>query len=62
MILPEVRDPRLIRIRRGGLLSDADQQFLARWAAQCAEHVLLLFEAEGPSDTRPRDAVDAARA
>lgn len=62
MILPKVRDPRLITIRRGGLLNDADHQLLALWAAQCAEHVLPLFEAEQPSDTRPRDAIDAARA
>lgn len=62
MILPDVRDPRLVTIRRGGLLSDADHQLLALWAAQCAEHVLHLFEAAEPSDTRPRDAIDAARA
>lgn len=62
MILPDVRDPRLITIRRGGLLSDADQQLLALWAAQCAEHVLHLFETEESLDTRPRDAIDAARA
>lgn len=62
MILPSVRDPRLITIRRGGLLSDADHQLLALWAAQCAEHVLDLFEAEQPSDARPRCAIDAARA
>lgn len=62
MILPNVRDPRLVTIRRGGLLSDADHQLLAVWAAQCAEHVLHLFEAEESSDTRPRNAIDAARA
>ena len=62
MILPDVRDPRLITIRRGGMLSDADHQLLALWAAQCAEHVLHLFEAEESSDTRPRNAINAARA
>ncbi|MDV3221329.1 putative immunity protein [Intrasporangium sp.] len=62
MILPKVRDPRMITIRRGGLLRDADHQLLALWAAACAEHVLNLFEAEQQSDTRPRDAIDAARA
>lgn len=62
MILPAVRDARLVTIRRGGLLSDADHQRLALWAADCAEHVLHLFEAEQPSDSRPRDAVAAARA
>jgi len=62
MILPKVRDPRLVTIRRGGLLTDTDHARLARWAAVCAEHVLPLFEDEHPSDGRPRDAVEAARA
>lgn len=61
MILPSVRDPRMITIRRGGLLTDEDHQLLALWAAECAEHVLHLFEAEQPADPRPRDAIDAAR-
>jgi hypothetical protein len=62
MILPEVRDPRLVTIRRGGSLTDTDHQLLALWAALCAEHVLPLFEDEQPSDTRPRRAIEAARA
>jgi hypothetical protein len=62
MILPDVRDPRLVTIRRGGLLSDGDHRLLALWAAECAEHVLGLFEAEAPSDPRPRNAIDAGRA
>jgi hypothetical protein len=62
MILPEVRDPRLVTIRRGGTLTDADHRLLALWAARCAEHVLHLFENEQPSDARPREAVAAARA
>ena len=35
---------------------------MALWAAECAEHVLPLFDDEQPADTRPRDAVEAARA
>ncbi|MGO4661602.1 putative immunity protein [Terrabacter sp. 2TAF16] len=62
MILPKVRDPRLVTIRRGGLLTDGDHRLLSLWAATCAEHVLHLFEAEASSDTRPRDAIEAARA
>ena len=62
MILPTVRDPRLITIRRGGTLTDADHHLLALWAADCAEHVLPLFEAARPSDRRPRAAIQAARA
>ena len=62
MILPKVRDPRLITIRRGGTLTDTDHQLLALWGAQCAEHVLQFFEDGQPADTRPRDAIEAARA
>lgn len=62
MILPEVRDPRLVTIRRGGTLTDDDHRLLARWAADCAERVLPLFEVERPDDDRPREAVAAARA
>ena len=62
MILPKVRDPRFITLRRGGTLTDADHQRLALWAAACAEHVLHFFEAARPSDPRPRQAIDLARA
>ena len=62
MILPEVRDPRLVTIRRGGTLTDADHRLLALWAARCADHVLPLFEDDQPSDARPRDAIEAERA
>ncbi|MDT0277630.1 putative immunity protein [Blastococcus goldschmidtiae] len=62
MILPKVRDPRLVTVRRGGTLSDADHHLLALWAASCAEHVLPLFEAVRPQDPRPRAAIEAARA
>lgn len=61
MILPKGRDPRFITIRRGGTLTDADHQLLALWAADCAEHVLPLFESERPADVRPRQAIEAAR-
>jgi len=61
MILPKVRDPRLVTVRRGGSLTDADHRRLALWAALCAEHVLHLFEDEQASDARPRDAIEAAR-
>lgn len=60
MILPEVRDPAMVTIRRGGTLTDDDHRLLALWAADCADHVLHLFEHERPEDTRPRDAVAAA--
>ncbi|GAA4756720.1 hypothetical protein GCM10023328_45610 [Modestobacter marinus] len=62
MILPTVRDPRFVTIRRGGTLTDSDHHLLALWAAACAEHVLGLFEAVRPQDPRPRDAIGAARA
>ena len=62
MILPKVRDPRLVTIRRGGTLTDPDHHLLALWAAACAEHVLHLFETARPHDPRPRDAIEAIRA
>jgi hypothetical protein len=62
MILPKERDPRFITIRRGGTLTDSDHCLLALWAAACAEHVLHLFEAAKPLDTRPRHASEQARA
>src|SRR6476646_2454580 len=62
MILPKERDPRFITIRRGGTLTDSDHPHLALWAAACAEHVLHLFEAEKPLDSRPRHAIEQARA
>lgn len=62
VILPKDRDPRFVTIRRGGTLTDSDHQLLALWAASCAEHVLDLFESAKPSDSRPRHAIEQARA
>lgn len=62
MILSPIRDPRLVTIRRGGTLTDADHRLLALWAADCAEHVLPLFEAVRPDDRRPRRAIEHIRA
>jgi hypothetical protein len=61
VILPAVRDLRMVTIRRGGTLTDDDHQLLALWAAECADHVLGCFERERPDDPRPRDAIAAAR-
>ena len=62
MILPKQRDPRFITVRRDGTLQDADHHLLALLAADCAEHVLPLFEAAQPEDERPRQAIEAVRA
>jgi hypothetical protein len=62
MILPKVRDPRLVTIRRGGTLTHANHERLALWAALCAEHVLHFFESARPEDPRPRRAIEHARA
>jgi hypothetical protein len=62
MILPKIRDPRFITMRRGGSLTDDNHHLLAMWAADCAEHVLLLFEQVRPDDDRPWLAVDLGRA
>lgn len=42
-------------------LSDADRRVVAEWAADCAERVLPLFQAEAPSDDRPEEAIGRAR-
>src|SRR3989440_9471548 len=60
--LPKDRDPRFVTIRRGGTLADTDHQLLALWATSCAEHVLDLFESARPEDSRPRQAIEQARA
>jgi hypothetical protein len=62
VILPKVRDPRLVTVRRGGSLQDDDHRLLAVWAADCAQHVLHHFEQARPGDDRPRRAIDMGRA
>ncbi len=62
MIFAKNRDPRLVTVRRGGTLQDADHHLLAVWAADCAQHVLHFFEQAQPSDDRPRRAIEQARA
>jgi hypothetical protein len=62
VILPKTRDPRFITVRRGGTLQDDDHRLLAVWAADCAEHVLPLFERVRPGDERPRRAIELGRA
>ena len=62
VILPKIRDPRFITVRRGGMLQDGDHRLLAMWAAACAERVLPHFEQARPKDDRPRRAIDLGRA
>ena len=62
MIFAKIRDPRLVTVRRGGTLSDANHRLLAVWAADCAEHVLHFFEDALPGDERLRRAIVLAHA
>jgi hypothetical protein len=62
VILPKIRDPRFVTVRRGGTLEDDDHRLLAVWATDCAEHVLHHFEQIRPMDDRPRRAIDLGRA
>jgi hypothetical protein len=62
VILPKIRDPRFITVRRGGTLREDDHRLLATWAADCAEHVLHHFEQARPMDERPRRAIELGRA
>ena len=43
-------------------LSEAERRLVAAWAADCAEHVLALFETEAPEDDRPRALIARTRA
>ena len=43
-------------------MSEADRRIVAVWAADCAERVLWVFEAEAPGDSRPREAIARLRA
>ena len=43
-------------------LSEPDRRLVAGWAADCAEHVLGLFEAEAVGDDRARLLIERARA
>lgn len=56
-----MRDRRFVAVHRGGPLDAAKHRLLATWAADCAEHLLPLFEDDSP-DGRPRRAVETARA
>lgn len=56
-----MRDPRFVAVHRGGPLDRDRHCILAGWAADCAEHVLPLFERCG-TDARPRHAIAVARA
>jgi hypothetical protein len=56
-----MRDHRFVAVHCGGRLDLATHRRLAAWAADCAEHVLPLFEKHS-SDDQPRRAINAARA
>ena len=62
IILTNQRDPRLVTVRRGGTLQDGDHRLLAVWAADCAQHVIHLFEQIQPNDDRPRRAIEQGHA
>ena len=56
-----MRDQRFVAVHRGGPLDRINHRRLAAWAADCAEHVLPLFE-KSSSDRRPRRAIELATA
>ncbi|AHM59721.1 hypothetical protein D770_07290 [Flammeovirgaceae bacterium 311] len=43
-------------------IDEKEHKLLANWAADCAEHVLWIFEHHRSADDRPRKAIEAARA
>jgi hypothetical protein len=62
IIITKKRDLRLVTMRRGGTLQDANHHRLAVWAADCAQHVLHHFAQAQPKDDRPCRAIELARA
>src|ERR671938_2055783 len=59
---PERPNGEKLRVGSPQTLSEADRRIVAVWAADCAERVLTLFEAEAPGDSRPREAIARLRA
>jgi hypothetical protein len=53
---------RMLLVRSRQTLSEGDRRIVAAWAADCAEQVLWLFEAEAPQDRRSREAIARTRA
>lgn len=49
-------------VRSAQTLSEGDRRLLAAWAADCAEHVVWIFEDEASHDGRPRALIARARA
>jgi hypothetical protein len=49
-------------VRSPQTLTEADRRLASAWAADCAERVLALFEAEAPDDGRPRALIARTRA
>jgi len=56
-----MRDKRFVAAHRGGPLTLPEHRLLAAWAADCAEHLLPLFELHS-SDSRPGLAIEVGRA
>lgn len=57
-----MRDNRFKAVHRGGQLDLKTHHLLAIWAADCAKHVLPLFECSHPEDHGPRQAIEGAYA
>lgn len=57
---PNMRDRRFVAVHRGGPLDKPSHVFLTRWAADCAEEVLHLFQ-QHSTDERPEKAIEIDR-
>ncbi len=56
-----MRDKRFVAAHCGGTLVLTEHRLLAAWAADCAEHLLPIFELHS-SDDRPQQAIEIGRA
>jgi len=59
---PPASEPAAHETEHTGRPDSQRHRDLALWAADCAEHVLPHFEQRHPEDSRPRQAIEAARA
>lgn len=56
-----MRDPRFIATHRGGLLAPEHHRQFVAWAADCAQHLITLWQNHS-EDERPLQAISAAHA
>ena len=62
IILGNRKNLSLVTISRGGTFKDSVHRLFARYAADCAQHLLYFFEEKTPNHGRPLRAIEQAHA